>query len=199
MEIIKTQRETPDFVIDKLISKAYLTDNISLLEPSCGSGKIIDRIFTNYEFKGINTTMVELNKQKFSDSINTVLKFSNTFIKTESGFIINGNNSFEVYDADFLRWSYENHTHKFDRIIACPPFKNNIDIDHIMTMYHLLGKKGIMVSLTKPLWIYDNSSFSIAFRKWLEDKDYQFEMLPDNTFIEKYSNVPTAILTIVKK
>lgn len=55
-----------------------------------------------------------------------------------------------------------------------------------------------MVSLTSPYWITNNESHQIEFREWLEDKNYQLEILPDNSFVEKDKTVPTAIITIKK-
>lgn len=172
---MNTVRETSPTVAMKLVEKAALTDYLDLLEPSAGTGNIIDCIVENYTFAGLGIDCVELNKEKFM-----ALK----------------SKGYRSYNADFLVW---NNDKKYDRIIACPPFKGNCDILHIRKMYDLLKPKGIVVTLTSPLWILNNEPLQVEFREWLKDKNYSMEMLPDNSFVEKDKTVPTMILKIYKK
>lgn len=173
----KTIRETSDAVCQALISKAWLTDSQIILEPSAGNGKIISFIEANYSFNQMQFDLVELNKEKAQHLVE--IKKSN----------------WNVFHKDFLQ--FEN-AKQYDRIIACPPFKGNVDIIHIQRMYQLLAKKGVIVSLTSPYWLTNNEAHQVEFRKWLTDKEYYLTMLPDNSFIEKERTVPTAILQIVK-
>ncbi|MEO6305085.1 MAG: hypothetical protein ABIP51_18145 [Bacteroidia bacterium] len=103
---------------------------------------------------------------------------------------------YNAFNADFLLWETDK---KYDRIIACPPFKNNIDLMHIKKMYGLLKHKGIMVTLTSPNWILNNEEHQVEFRQWLKNKNYSMEMLPDNSYMEKGKTVPTIIFKIYKK
>lgn len=170
---MKTVRETSMQIANKLINSANLTDNISILEPSAGSGNIVDAIH-NHSFSNLEIDCVELNKEKYE-----VLK----------------SKGYNAYHSDFLQWETER---KYDRIIACPPFKNNSDLLHIQKMYEHLADNGIMVTLSSPRWVLDNEQHQVDFRKWLEGKNYSMEMLPDNSFIEKGRTVPTLILKIMK-
>lgn len=117
---------------------------------------------------------IELNKEKFTD-----LK----------------DKGYNAFNADFLNWQSEK---LYDRVIACPPFKDNIDLLHIQKMYKHLNSTGVLISLTSPLWILNNEKHQIDFRNWLSDKKYTLSMLPDNSFIEKGRTVPTMILKITK-
>lgn len=179
-----TQRETPNELADKLIEMSGLSDGMRLLEPSCGNGKILTRLRNNFEFKNLYIIAVELNKEL-----------------AQQAFEIKGENNLPftngIIHADFLKHDFGEQ--KFDRIIAAPPFKNNIDVVHITKMYELLAKKGVMVSLTTPFWLTNNETHQVEFRKFLEGKDYYLKMLPDNTFMEKGKTVPTATLKIFKK
>jgi len=176
---MKYIRETSDKVADTIIQMAGIEFNneTSILEPSAGKGKLIDRLFDQYilDQNKIKITCVELNKECCD-----VLK----------------NKGYNTYNQDFLQF---NPNEKYTRIIACPPFKNNIDLEHIKHMYQLLNYKGIMVSLTSPHWITNNEENHIQFRQWLEGKEYYFKMLPDNSFMEKNKTQPTGILKIVKR
>ena len=172
---MKTVRQTPMQIADKLIEQSYLTDNLSVLEPSAGEGLIIDRIFQNYTFTGLDIDCVELNKEK---------------AQTLS------NKGYNTYHIDFLQFKTEK---KYDKIIAAPPFKGNADIFHIQHMFELLKPKGIIISLTSPYWLTNNEKHQVDFRKWLESKEYYLNMVPDNSFVEKYKSVPTSIIKIFKK
>jgi len=189
---MKQIRETSDFVCKKLISKVTIDDDIRILEPSCGDGKILKYIVDNYDVKNIWTVGVELNKERISKANNDLV-----------ANIPNNFNRFDFYQADFLSWEeyidpLNSTDGKFDVIIACPPFKNNVDLEHIRRMYDLLDVTGEMVTLTSPYWITNNEVHQVDFRRWLEDKNYSLEILPDNSFMEKGKSVPTAILTIKK-
>lgn len=178
-----TIRETPDSVCAKMVEMASISDFMSILEPSAGNGKIASYILEKYSFTELYFTLIELNKEKCD------------YMKA------NLNPDWEIVKGDFLNfqntYSFDNKT--FDRVIACPPFKGNIDVVHIEKMYSLLAKKGLMVTLTSPYWLTNNEPHQVHFREWLADKDYYMKVLPDNSFMEKGRSVPTAILKIFKK
>lgn len=184
---MKTQRETPDFVCQKLLGKLPITDGIKILEPSAGEGKIIQYLLENYSIKNCDIILHELNKERISKAQQILDS-------------LNKSHDIFYYQQDFLKTREElGSSFPYDVIVACPPFKNNVDIEHIKLMYDLLRNKGMMATLTSPYWVTNNEPHQIEFRKWLEGKDYQLELLPDDTFIEKGKTVPSAILTIYKR
>jgi phospholipid N-methyltransferase len=182
---MKTIRETPDFVCEKLIGKVPITDGSKILEPSVGDGKIVKYLMQKYTFKGLSINCFELNKERVFTASDNLYPFRG-IRETE----------ISVSQQDFLQAPIQP---VYDIVIACPPFKANIDLQHIMKMYDMLKRKGILTTLTYPFWITNNEPLQKEFRKWLTTKEYQFEMLPDNTFKEKDKNQPAAILTIYKK
>lgn len=177
---MKTIRETPRELIFKMVMLLDLHKNPnytkhSILEPSAGSGKIADYLRENiYDMLPYDLTCVELN-----EDLCECLK-----IKEHN-----------YHRGDFLSFK---PIRKFSRIIACPPFKGNIDLEHIKHMYNLLEDDGIIVTLTSPYWVVNNEPSQVEFRKWLSDKVYEMYMVADNTFVEKEKTVPTAILKICK-
>lgn len=178
---MKTIRETSDFVANKLIEKAGITDGDVILEPSCGNGKLIKTILEKYTFKNLTIFGTELNKE----------------LAQEAQKLTSVDNKICVIHLDFF--NFHNEAIKFNKIIAAPPFKNNSDVLHIERMYSMLAKNGIIVSLTTPYWLTNNESHQVEFRKFLQDKEYYLTMLPDNTFKEKDKGVPTAIIKLYKK
>lgn len=101
-----------------------------------------------------------------------------------------------VVGFDFMLFT---PTERYDRIVAAPTFKDNIDCKHIMRMYDICLKPGgRMSSLSSPYWMTGESDLQKEFRSWLVGKDYYITMLPDNSFLEDGRTVPTAIITITK-
>ena len=185
---MKTVRDTPKEVINILIKKADIHPECSILEPSAGNGAILEALALDYkQWHSFDVTAVELNDDKFRH-INGKLKndlLARTF------------KSYQAFHSDFLKYNIPAGT-GYDRVIAAPPFKDNIDLAHIKHMYNLLNEKGILVSLTTPYWMTNNEEHQVKFRKWLADKKYSITMLPDMTFVEKGKTVPTAIIKIYK-
>ena len=179
----KTIRETPDFVINKFLDKVYLGmpfdgTKYKYLEPSAGFGKIALKLLENFNVidKNLDLTCIELNSE-----LCEIMKEHNL----------------NVIHKDFLSYNTD-YSKKYDIIIAAPPFKNNIDLKHIMHMYNMLNSRGIIVCLTSPYWLTNNEPLQVEFRSFIQDKKYSLELLPDNTFKEKDKTVPTAILELKK-
>lgn len=182
---MKTIRDTPKEVIDILIKKAELFDDCYILEPSAGNGAILEALANHPTRTGLSVNAVELNDEKFRH-INGKLKNDLLYKKFVSYF---------AFHFDFLKF---NMGMRYNRIIAAPPFKDNIDLAHIRHMYSMLLDDGILVSLTTPYWMTNNEEHQIKFRKWLEDKKYSITLVKDDTFLEKGKTVPTAIIKIYK-
>ena len=176
------QRVTPNWLIDEMVEASGLTDNMTVLEPSCGEGNVLRRLRDNFSFNNLCIRAVELNKELAQKALD---------VRVDGVPFAGG-----VIHGDFLKHNFNGAT--FDRIIAAPPFKSNADIIHIQKMYELLNKKGKIVSLTSPLWMVNNEPHQVEFRKWLQGKIYSIKMLPDNTFMEKGKSVHTARIVISK-
>lgn len=169
----KTIRNTRLRVVISLLKHCYvITNKTEILEPSAGSGDLADGIRKYHP--NVSIDCVELNKEK-----REILK--------EKGY--------NVVGEDFFKFDTEK---RYDYIIATPTYKNNVDVNHIMDMYHFLKKGGSIVSLTSPYWTVRNNENQVAFRKWLEDKDYYTEMLPDKSFVENYETQPSMVIKITK-
>jgi hypothetical protein len=173
----KTIRKTSIDVVKQIINECCFSegfDNISILEPSAGSGDLIDGILklkTGIEF---DIDCIELNQE-----LRNQLK--------QKGY--------NVVGEDFFKFDTEK---RYDYVIACPNFKDNIDVEHIMHMYKFLNYCGSIVSLTHPAWTIQNTERQVQFRKWLEDKRYRLKMLNDNSFVENYKTQPSMIIRIDK-
>lgn len=178
-------RDTTEFVAEKILTSNKLVYNplkdYEILEPSAGVGFLAnyikhffkERVFHS-DSKKLIIDCIELNKEKYD----TLVKDFPTAIH-----------------GDFLSLDIKK---QYDLIIAAPPFKGNIDLEHIMKMYDLLKNGGELVSLTSPYWFTNNEPLQIKFRDFLKDKPNKTIMLPDMSFSERGKTVPTAIINILK-
>ncbi len=174
---MKTIRDTPEHVAKLILKEADIAYVDTILEPSAGDGRILDILQARYDHK-LNIDAVELNKEKCDKLV-------------EKGY--------NAFNMDFLNFNTKDFVHqKYTKIIAAPPFKDNIDLKHIMHMYEMLKYPGTLVSLTTPYWLTNNESHQVEFRKWLKGKSYTLTMLLDNSFMEKGKTVPTAIIKIYR-
>lgn len=175
---MKTQRVTPDWLADKISVLKNINYNTNpdkkVLEPSCGDGAIVKHLVKR---RYSNITAVELNENKIN-----IVKEQYPEVNCIRG--------------DFMNIKF---AHKFDAIFAMPPFKDNLDLHHIMKMYDLLEDVGEITTGISNKFMYNNEDIHIQFREWLKDKKYSMYMLPDNTFMEKGKTVHTFILTINKQ
>lgn len=168
----KTIRKTRQTVIDQMLFNVTIPDYSMILEPSAGSGDLINGIY-NINSRAI-VHCFELNKE-LNESL---LKEGYAVI----GFNFLSSESNPVYDF----------------VIAAPTYKDNIDVDHIIHMYEFLKPGGQIISLTHPSWTIKNSDRQVIFRQWLEDKNYSMRMLKDYSFVEDYKTQPSMIINIIK-
>ena len=102
---------------------------------------------------------------------------------------------YNVVGSDFFLFKPD---YQYDFVIGAPNFRDNIDCKHVMKMYDLVKAGGVISSIMSPYWMTGDSELQKSFRKWLEDKTYSIDMLPDNTFMEDGNTVPTIIIKIYK-
>ena len=170
----KTIRKTSLEVVHQMLQECRFDVNDTILEPSAGSGDIIEAIKYYLPILNLDIDCIELNKE-----LREQLRAK----------------GYNVVGEDFLKFNTDK---RYDVVIACPTFKDNIDVEHIMHMYRFVTIGGQVISLTSPQWTVKNSTRQVAFREWLKDKHYHLKMLPDNSFVEDYKTQPSMIINIIK-
>lgn len=166
-----TSKEVASLLYSKIVE--FITPDSRILEPSAGSGDLIDYI-KNKLFFNTPIDVVELNNEKAS-----ILK----------------SKGYNLIGRDYMNTVVED---KYDIIVACPPFKSDMNLDHIQKMYSDLNRNGIIATLCNTKWITDNTEKSVKFREFLLNVNYTMTMIPDNSFMEKGKSVPSLILKIKK-
>jgi len=113
---------TPQGIAETMVMYANIEQGMSVLEPSAGTGNIVNEIVKNC---GTELTSVEINYD-LCTALNTML----------SGKVVN---------KDFLDCNGDIGT--FDRIVMNPPFEKGSDIKHINHAFDMLKPGGRLVTI----------------------------------------------------
>jgi phospholipid N-methyltransferase len=167
---------TPDPVIDKMLDMIQISDSDRFLEPSAGQGSIIKSILSRNPNAFIKYCELMPQNNDFLQKLNS--------------------RRVKFISSDFL--SIDPKKHRFDKIIANPPFSKNQDIEHVLHMYHCLKKGGELVSVMSSSWQKGSYKKQKAFRDWLSSKTHTVISLEPGSFKESGTMVETCILYIHK-
>jgi len=164
---------TPQAVIELMIEKADIYSSHTILEPSAGTGAIMDAVkplCLKVEGLEINHGLVEILKAKYGNS---------------------------VAQHDFMDWNYMNEN--YDRVLMNPPFKDGQDIDHVIRAFnHALAPGGRLVAIMCAGPFFRQDKKSLHFREWFDDLGGEVEDLPPNSFEQSGTGVNTKIVMIDK-
>lgn len=110
---------TPPAIVLRMIDAAQLAVGMSVLEPSCGTGRILSALSDDYAVDAVEVHPVLANdcRERFAFAT--------------------------VYEADFLTWTGG----PYDRVIMNPPFERGLDCQHILHARTMLKPGGIIVAL----------------------------------------------------
>lgn len=165
--------ETPYSLAAEMIEKLNIEPNNSILEPSAGSGAIIELIIK----KGYpNQIFIYEKNPSFRIYLNKRPLFSEV--------VYLGN--------DFLYSS----PRLFDRIISFPPFTE--DIEHILRMWEHLADGGVLVTLCSLHSLITNKAKQRAFMVFLEKYRAEIIGVPRGTFLLSGKNIPAVLLCLTK-
>ena len=163
---------TPQKVLDYLFRDIYLNPEMRVLEPSCGCGRILDRLRSN----GVKSLGVEFNNSRARES---------------------RGKGHTVVTANFLEMQPSS---EFDLVIMNPPFYGKHYVKHIEAALKWLKPGAQLVSILPITARYDHNVFtkhwfaennaSPAYQSWSD--------LPVGSFSESGTNVNTTILKIFK-
>lgn len=162
---------TPDAVIDLMLDYAQIEAHHTILEPSAGSGAIVDRLPDDnlvvvYE---INPTLCQILQAK----------------------------GFDARPVDFL--TEIEGAFQFDRVLMNPPFENQADIDHVLEAFGRLQSGGRLVAVMSPSPFFRDNSKSTIFRAFLETHTSEVIDLPDGSFKESGTGVASKLVIIDKE
>lgn len=172
---------TPDEEADRLVMLAAPLPGESILEPSAGQGAIVRAVHRWFSKHFPNEPQPEVSCFEAMPLNKEVL------LQTVDNIIFEG--------ADFLECDTR---HKWNVIIANPPFTKNQDIDHIRKMYEHLAPGGRLVTLASPHWEFSTNQKETEFRIFLDDVCALVKPVPKGTFRESGTEIETRRIYIIK-
>lgn len=108
---------TPDYIAERMVEAAELVPGMSILEPSAGTGNIVDAAPDDRNIACVEVS--ELHCQ------------------------VLGSKGYKVHCADFLEWEGG----RFDRIVMNPPYSQGRAIAHLEKARDHLAPGGVLVAL----------------------------------------------------
>jgi hypothetical protein len=168
---------TPRAIVERMLNVADIQPTHRVLEPSCGSGSILDCL--RREYPDVDITAIEQNR-----TLQGVL--------TAKGY------------GDIVRYEdfLEFRDGEFTRVLMNPPFENCADIEHIRHAYDLLAPGGRVVAIASEHGFFARDQRSEDFRSWLDDLGAELEELPDDAFLGadafRQTGVKTRMIVIDK-
>lgn len=175
---------TPVKIVDKMIEIAGLKPDSIMLESSAGTGRILDearKIINSLD----NFVVIELNESR-----QQVLK--------SKGYHVDFGGTFEdsLKDPEILK-----KLKRCDKVVINPPFKNDMDVKHLLISYMVCADKADIVSIMQENSLYYNRSIHKVFKEFLNliGKDaYKVVSLPAGSFKSEMTTVDTVIIHIKK-
>ena len=175
---------TPVKVVDEMLSIAGLKPDSIMLESSAGTGRILDearKIINSLD----NFVVIELNESR-----QQVLR--------SKGYHVDFGGTFEdsLKDPEILK-----KLKGCDKVVINPPFKNDMDVKHLLISYMVCADKADIVSIMQENSLYYNRSIHRVFKEFLNliGKDaYEIKNLPAGSFKSEMTTVDTVIIHIKK-
>ena len=169
---------TPASVAEELLQFAALKQPQFVLEPSAGSGSLIDAIRKKYpgtsiSYCEINCFLLDLLRAKYerSDTVHFI-------------------------GRDFLDIDVANVQQRFDGIVLNPPFEDRADISHTLAAYKLLAPRGVLAAIVSEGTFFRTDTKTVAFRDFLESRKAQVSCLPAGSFATSGTQIASRMVRI---
>jgi hypothetical protein len=155
---------TPLPVAEQLVTLACIEPGHRILEPSAGSGNLIDAILQSsgnvqLSYCEMNCFLLDLLREKYD-----------------------GKDFVHFAGRDFTELDPAHSGLQFDRIVMNPPFERGQDIDHIFHAYRMLVPKGILTAIVSAGVFHRKDKKTLGFRKLLEQAQAFVQQLPGDAF-----------------
>lgn len=173
---------TPPSLAARVVEIADLEDASRILEPSCGTGNLVQAIFAQTD-----------------EALVQAFDFDEVAIRhTAVRFEFEGaTGSFKLAHLDFLT-TYPADTGLFDRVIMNPPFTKGAGIAHVTHAFTFLDEGGILVAIMPASVLDRQDKAHREFQQLFADASGVDEDVPAGTFKDAGTNVSTKIVTLYK-
>lgn len=160
---------TPDKAAETLIYGAYIGADMTVLEPSCGCGRLLDMIRQKAkDVRNVRALGIEVHAGRADEA---------------------RSKGFNVLTANFLDVE---PSPDFDRVVMNPPFSGKHYLKHIRHALKFLKPDGRLVAILPATAWYDHGELT-------GDLKGEWRDLPAGSFSESGTNVPTGYIAIHKR
>lgn len=159
---------TPPAVARKLVEYAGITPGAYVLEPSAGTGRIVEAI----QAAGAHPYFIEIDPENVKELV-------------QAGY------RGEQGDFTTLERSID-----YDAVVMNPPFTNNQDIDHVMKALSWVRPGGSLVAVMSPGFTFGKIRKRIDFKQFVADHGDILEELPAGTFAEAGTDVRSVVVRL---
>lgn len=168
---------TPAPIVEQMLGRlGAMPDNAEILEPSAGSGAILDQLREAYP--KANLTAFEIY-----NPLRDLLELK----------------GYELHGWDFMedeRGLLEGA--EFDAVVMNPPFEKQQDVDHVQRAWRCLKPGGVLVAIMSPSAFFRSDKKSQAFRQWFEDNNGHKVDIDAGAFKASGTNVSTVMISVEK-
>jgi phospholipid N-methyltransferase len=170
---------TPPPVAEQLVTLACIEPGHRILEPSAGSGNLIDAVLQSsgnvqLSYCEMNCFLLDLLREKYD-----------------------GKDFVHFAGRDFMELDPAHSGQQFDRIVMNPPFERGQDIDHIFHAYRMLAPKGILTAIVSAGVFHRKDKKTLGFRKLLEQAQAFVQQLPGDAFKSSGTMTQCTIVRLV--
>lgn len=172
---------TPLKIVDKMIELANISDGDSVLDSSAGTGRIIHRVIEKHK---VYSVALEPNKDRFETLNNGINSRYQTTLERAA--------LCKIQRLEFKGCN---------KVVINPPFKNDMDVKHLLLNYALCASKADIVCIMQENSLYYNRGVHKILKKFFKliGKDnYEIIKLPSGSFKEELTTVDTVIVHIKK-
>ena len=163
---------TPPSVADWLVSLVGVSADDKILEPSAGTGAIVDAILRSCP---------ECNVDCFE-------------LMPENQEQLVAKQGVNLIGEDFLQSQVTDYT----RIIANPPFSGNQDVNHVLEMYSRLAPGGMVAAIMSRHWMFAAESTCQKFRDFLKEVNADTYEIDAGEFKSSGTGIATVAVVIKK-
>ncbi len=164
---------TPPELAARMVELAEITQGAYVLEPSAGTGRIVDAIRADGRAKHI--TAVEIN-HGLADQVRSRVD--------------------RLAVGDFLACSIATLGSHFHSILMNPPFANGADVDHVTHALQFLAPGGRLVAIMSAGVTFRSDRKTRDFRRMVERLGGSIEELPPDTFAISGTGVNTVLVVL---
>jgi len=170
---------TPEPLAEKVVEMACIEPGNTVLEPSAGTGNLIDAILKHHQ--GVRISYCELN----------------CFLLDILRGKYEGVNGVSFLGRDYFDLDANRVENRFDRIIMNPPFECGQDIDHVFrAWYFLLAPRGILAAIVSAGVFSQTNKKAKSFREFLQNAKALVHDVPAGSFKSSGTGIETKIVLV---